>query len=97
MGCKGKSQLTGRQTYKKRRNPLVWKQIFYPKADADWVLDEEIPVNYIPVPGKDNIYMQVDNNGNVKNIGKGLSKQMVRGSGLNMILISLIIMNLSKD
>lgn len=41
-----------------------------PKADADWVLDEEIPVNYIPVPGKDNIYMQVDNSGNVKKYWK---------------------------
>lgn len=81
----------------KEETPWYESRYSTPKADADWVLDEEIPVNYIPVPGKDNIYMQVDNNGNVKNIGKGLSKQMVRGSGLNMILISLIIMNLSKD
>lgn len=54
----------------KEETPWYESRYSTPKADADWVLDEEIPVNYIPVPGKDNIYMQVDNNGNVKKYWK---------------------------
>lgn len=32
-------------------------------ADTDWVLDPEIPKNYIPVPGRENLYMVVDDDG----------------------------------
>jgi len=34
-----------------------------PNADKNWVLDPEIPENYIPVPGEDELYMVVDENG----------------------------------
>lgn len=35
------------------------------EADDDWVLDPEIPENYIPVPGEKELYMVVDNNGKI--------------------------------
>lgn len=34
-----------------------------PKPSEDWVLDPEIPENYIPVPGEDELYMVIDENG----------------------------------
>jgi len=34
-----------------------------PVADIDWVLDPEIPENYIPVPGADELYMIVGDDG----------------------------------
>lgn len=36
-----------------------------PVADDGWTLDPEIPLNYIPVPGEDELYMVVDDNGNI--------------------------------
>ena len=36
-----------------------------PTPDSDWVLDHEIPENYIPVLGGDELYMVVDDNGKV--------------------------------
>ena len=36
-----------------------------PQADEEWILDPEIPLNYIPVPGEDELYMVVDDNGNI--------------------------------
>lgn len=36
-----------------------------PDPDAEWVLDPEIPSNYIPVLGGDELYMVVDENGNI--------------------------------
>ena len=36
-----------------------------PIADDGWTLDPEIPLNYIPVPGEDELYMVVDDNGNI--------------------------------
>ena len=34
-------------------------------ASDEWYLDPEIPVNYIPVPGEDEVYMVVDDSGAV--------------------------------
>lgn len=34
-----------------------------PSADDDWMLDPEIPANYIPVIGEDELYMEIDSNG----------------------------------
>lgn len=34
-------------------------------VDSEWILDPEIPDNYIPVPGEDELYMVVDENGNI--------------------------------
>lgn len=36
------------------------------QADSEYVLDPEIPENYIPIPGKDETYMVVDEKGNIK-------------------------------
>jgi len=36
-----------------------------PTPDEDWQLDPEIPSNYIPVLGGDELYMVVDENGNI--------------------------------
>ena len=36
-----------------------------PKADDEWYLDPEIPLNYIPVPGEDELYMVVDDSGKI--------------------------------
>ena len=49
-----------------------------PVADDDWKLDPEIPVNYIPVIGEDELYMEVDNDGNV--IGYHHRTQMTDGT-----------------
>ena len=44
-----------------------WYETKYqaPKADDEWTLDPEIPLNYIPVPGEDELYMVVDDSGNI--------------------------------
>ena len=34
-------------------------------VDDDWRLDPEIPANYVPVPGEDELYMVIDNNGKI--------------------------------
>lgn len=34
-------------------------------VDDEWYLDPSIPANYIPVPGEDELYMVVDNDGNI--------------------------------
>lgn len=36
-----------------------------PTVDAEWVLDPEIPENYIPVPGEDELYMVIDDSGKI--------------------------------
>ena len=40
------------------------------EVDENWKLDPEIPLNYIPVPGEDELYMVVDNNGKIINYRK---------------------------
>ncbi len=34
-------------------------------VDKDWVIDERIPADYVPVMGQDNLYMQVDTKGKI--------------------------------
>ena len=34
-------------------------------AGDEWYIDPEIPVNYVPVPGEDEVYMVVDDSGNI--------------------------------
>lgn len=36
-----------------------------PQAGEEWTLDPEIPLNYIPVPGQDELYMVVDDSGKI--------------------------------
>ena len=35
------------------------------EVDTKWKLDPEIPDNYLPVPGEDELYMVIDENGNI--------------------------------
>lgn len=42
-----------------------WDSVQDFTPDPDWVLDAEIPNNYIPVPGKTETYMVIDENGNI--------------------------------
>ena len=42
-----------------------WKTTGTIKADDQYILDPEIPENYIPVPGKEEVYMVVDEKGNI--------------------------------
>ena len=59
-----------------------WYEMRYvaPKADAEWYLDPEIPLNYIPVPGEDELYMVVDDSGNIT--GYRQRKQLADGTWL---------------
>ena len=34
-------------------------------VDDEWILDNSIPSNYMPVPGQENLYMVIDNDGNI--------------------------------
>lgn len=36
-----------------------------PVPDEEWVLDPTIPDNYVPVPGEENLFMVVDESGNI--------------------------------
>lgn len=42
-----------------------WENTNIPQPDPDWILDPEIPANYIPVPGEDELYMVVDESGKI--------------------------------
>lgn len=44
-----------------------WEQnATLPQAKDEWILDAEIPANYVPVPGKEEVYMVIDENtGNI--------------------------------
>lgn len=42
-----------------------WDSSNVPQPDPEWVLDPEIPSNYIPVPGEDELYMVVDKDGKI--------------------------------
>lgn len=37
-----------------------------PDTSSDWTLDPEIPDNYVPVPGEDELYMEIDPDGKIK-------------------------------
>lgn len=49
------------------QSKTAWYSSSYtaPEADDEWKLDPEIPENYVPVSGKDNLYMVVDDNGKI--------------------------------
>ena len=34
-------------------------------VSSEWILDPEIPDNYLPVPGREELYMVIDNDGNI--------------------------------
>lgn len=47
--------------------PWYNQQYTSPVADDEWVVDPEIPLNYVPVPGEDEMYMVVDDSGKIIN------------------------------
>ena len=49
---------------------IWWENDDLPQADPEWVLDPEIPVNYIPVPGRTELYMIIDDAGNIQEYAK---------------------------
>lgn len=46
-------------------NAGAWWDTSKVEVDEDWRLDPEIPLNYMPVPGEDELYMVIDNDGNI--------------------------------
>ena len=48
------------------------------QVDEDWRLDPEIPLNYMPVPGEDELYMVIDNDGKI--IGYRKRTKQIDGS-----------------
>lgn len=46
-------------------NAGAWWNTGTIKVDDSWRLDPEIPLNYLPVPGEDELYMVVDNDGKI--------------------------------
>lgn len=45
----------------------MWSNV---KAETDWILDPEIPVNYVPVIGLDETYMVLNDDGTVNRYRK---------------------------
>nr|WP_303181792.1 CAP domain-containing protein [Lachnoclostridium phocaeense] len=58
---------------------VPWYELRYsaPQADEEWYLDPEIPLNYIPVPGEDELYMVVDDSGKIT----GYRKRTLQADG----------------
>lgn len=48
---------------------LDWWKVEIPEADPEWILDVEIPENYVPVPGEHEVYMVLDDSGNIVKYG----------------------------
>lgn len=48
-------------------NEIPWYESRYtsPVADSEWYLDPSVPDNYVPVPGEEELYMVVDDSGNI--------------------------------
>lgn len=71
MDLRGKHPIN-RPENVKEDTETPWYETKYqaPKADDEWTLDPEIPLNYIPVPGEDELYMVVDDSGNITNYRK---------------------------
>ena len=42
-----------------------WEKQALPVAEEEWTLDPEIPLNYLPVPGEEELYMVVEDNGRI--------------------------------
>lgn len=47
------------------KGDLWWENTNIPQPDPEWVLDPEIPANYIPVPGENELYMVIDDDGKI--------------------------------
>lgn len=65
-GVKAKSPINRPSNLaEEEETPWYLNRYTAPKADDQWYLDPEIPLNYIPVPGKDELYMVVDDSGKI--------------------------------
>lgn len=51
-------------------NAGAWWNTGTTEVDDSWRLDPEIPINYMPVPGEDELYMVIDNDGNIMSYRK---------------------------
>lgn len=60
--------------------PWYEKRYSIPVADEEWRLDPSIPLNYIPVPGEDELYMVVDDNGNILYYMKRTPEEDIAGN-----------------
>ena len=56
----------------------AWWNTAKVQVDDNWKLDPTIPLNYIPVPGEYELYMVIDNNGNI--IGYRKRTKQIDGS-----------------
>ena len=59
--------------------PWYEKRYSAPVADEEWRLDPSIPLNYIPVPGENELYMVVDENGNILYYMKRTPEESLEG------------------
>lgn len=59
-------------------NAGAWWETGSVTVDDEWKLDPEIPLNYMPVPGEDELYMVVDNDGKI--IGYRQRTKQIDGS-----------------
>lgn len=62
---KMKSPVNRPQDANATQNSPWWDNTDFPEADPEWILDPEIPANYIPVPGSIELYMVIDENGEI--------------------------------
>ena len=53
-----------------QENAGAWWENGKIEVDDDWKLDPEIPLNYVPVPGEEELYMIIDNDGKIINYRK---------------------------
>lgn len=60
--------------------PWYEKRYSVPVADEEWRLDPSIPLNYIPVPGENELYMVVDENGNIQYYMKRTPQEDIAGN-----------------
>lgn len=59
-------------------NAGAWWNTGKVEVDDDWKLDPEIPLNYMPVPGENELYMVIDNDGKI--IGYRKRTKQIDGS-----------------
>lgn len=64
-GVKAKTPINRPSNLQEEEETPWYESRYTSKVSDEWTLDPEIPLNYIPVPGEDELYMVVDDNGNI--------------------------------
>lgn len=56
---------------------LAWyeQNALAPNVGEQWILDASVPDDYIPVPGEDNLFLVIDENGNIVKYVKGTKNE----------------------